>query len=269
MSTQETTPLWQARRIRCEFDELRFPSDGEAELSQDREWCEVVFRGRRRRIRFHDYHEVYAIRGLYERLFYEKLRCNSPQRVVRLLTSVLHDFKAAPDILRVLDVGAGNGMVGEELRAAGVPRLVGIDIIPEAREAARRDRPEVYDDYLIADLTALGEADEKRLRGAALNALACVAALGFGDIPAKAFLKALDLIETPGWLAFNIKEDFAHERDKSGFSATIRDLSRREVIQIQAYRRYCHRRAVNGRPLYYLAMVARKLKDLPDDLLAD
>ena len=40
--------------------------------------------------------------------------------------------------LRVLDVGAGNGMVGEELDRMGAKHIVGVDIIPEAAEAAQR-----------------------------------------------------------------------------------------------------------------------------------
>jgi hypothetical protein len=35
--------------------------------------------------------------------------------------------------------------MGEVLRRDGVARLVGVDIVPEARDAAYRDRPTVYD----------------------------------------------------------------------------------------------------------------------------
>ena len=35
---------------------------------------------------------------------------------------------------------AGNGMVGQELRAIGAEHIVGIDIIPEAATATARDR---------------------------------------------------------------------------------------------------------------------------------
>ena len=94
---------------------------------------------------------------------------------------------------------------------------MGIDIFQEAKEAAERDRPGVYDDYLVRDLTDLPEPDEERLRQRNFNCLVTVAALGFGDIPPAAFVKALDLIDTPGWIAFNIKEDFLCERDDTGF----------------------------------------------------
>ena len=53
---------------------IRFPSEGDAELSQDQEWCEVLLDEDWTRIRFHDYGDIYAVEGLYEHLFYERLR---------------------------------------------------------------------------------------------------------------------------------------------------------------------------------------------------
>jgi glycine betaine/choline ABC-type transport system substrate-binding protein len=43
--------------------------------------------------------------------------------------------------LRVLDIGAGNGMVGSELMGSGAQMYVGIDIIEETRTATERDQP--------------------------------------------------------------------------------------------------------------------------------
>lgn len=263
-------PVWPERlgRIGDNVGPIRFPgAEGDGTLDQDAEWCEVEIAGEMRRIRFHDYHEIYAIPGLYERLFYDRLACCSPCRVTTLLEELVNEAGETMKSLRVLDVGAGNGMVGDELHDRGSTEIVGIDIIPEAREAARRDRPNIYGDYHIADLTALDEPTEEAIRHRRLNAMTTVAALGFGDIPAPAFLKALDLIETPGWVAFTIKEDFLTGQETTGFSALIHDLTNRGIIRPEAYRRYQHRLGIDGQPLYYVAMVARKLIDVPDDLL--
>ncbi len=236
-------------------------------LDQDEEWCEVEIDGQWRRIRFHDYHDIYPVAGLYEMLFCNRLRCNSPQRVVGLMDDVLSDFPASPEDLRVLDIGAGNGMVGEQWRKLGASRVVGMDIIEEARDAADRDRPSVYDDYHIADLTDLDAALHSRLQDQQFNCLSVVAALGFGDIPPAAFITACNLIESPGWLAFNLKENFLDEHvDPTGFSGLIRRLRRDGIIQVQAYRRYCHRLSVSGQPLHYVAMVATKQTDIPLEL---
>jgi hypothetical protein len=236
-------------------------------LSQDEEWFEVLVDGRWQRRRLHDYHELYNIPGLYEALFNKTLKTSSPLRVVNLLTDVMADTPDRPEDLRVLDLGAGNGMVGHELQNYNVDLCVGADIIPEAKEATLRDRPWCYDDYFIADFTNLDAAVAERIRDYHLNSLACVAALGFGDIPAEAFLTAIDLLETPAYLAFNIKEDFVQERDTSGFADLIRELAQRDIIHMQAYRRYQHRISCTGEPLYYIAMVATKEREIPADML--
>lgn len=269
MSEITAEPVWRNRMksISCESRKIVFPDTNGDDISQDKEWCEVYLSGAPRRIRFHDYHRLYAIPGLYEQLFYERLKCSSPSRVARLLEDVLSDSESEMDDLRILDLGAGNGMVGDELHHRGSDMIVGVDIIEEAKEATLRDRPGIYDHYYVTDFTSLPDKVEQEIRGKRLNSLTTVAALGFGDIPSDAFLKALDMLETPGWLAFNIKEDFLDESDTSGFSKLIRFLSRERFIQPQAYRRYPHRLSITGEPLYYVAMVARKKADIPRELL--
>ncbi len=240
--------------------EVRFP---EARLTQDQEWCEVQLDGQWKRIRLHDYHELYNVPGLYESVFYRALKCNSPVRVVSLMQEVMSEQGIRAEDLRVLDVGAGNGMVGYTLHEADVRSVVGVDIIEEAKTATERDNPWCYEEYHVCDLTQMPVAAEQRIRDLHLNALTCVAALGFGDIPAPAFLKAVDLLDEPAVLAFNIKEAFVQEKDTSGFAELIRDLARDDVIRIEAYRRYRHRYSLANEPLHYIAMVATKQKEIP------
>ena len=243
--------------------ELLFPAVDEV-LDQDEEWCEVVVAGQRRRIRFHDYHELYEIPGLYEEVFCNRLRCESPAVITRLLGQELAESGADPAELRVLDVGAGNGMVGEKLRELGVGTVYGIDIIPEAARATERDRPGVYDEYLVADLTDLSPEERETLTGAELNTMTTVAALGFGDMPPLAFVEAYNLISTPGRVGFNIKEDFVSTRDPSGFSRLIRRMLDEQAMLPLAQERYTHRLSVQGNPLYYIAFVARKERDVSE-----
>jgi predicted TPR repeat methyltransferase len=254
-------------RVRQWNDRLRLPAHG-AHLSQDAEWCEIRENGQWRRLRFHDYHEIYERPGLYEYLFYELLECQSPRRVVGLLGEVREDFDLG-EPLRAIDLGAGNGLVGQELRAIGAVEVVGIDIIPEAREAAERDLPAVYDDYLVADLCAPDEKTRKRLRALRPNALTCVAALGFGDIPPAAYRNAANFVAPGGLLAFNIKEEFLDVRYTHGFSEMMRRMVNEGVVRLEATRRYRHRRSAAGDPIYYTAMVATKLKDIPESFLIE
>ncbi len=246
--------------------EIILPEGGQA-LDQDEEWCEILIDGRRRCIRFHDYHEIYDVPGLYEHLFYDKLQCQSPRMIAGLVGRVLGETGADPGELRVLDVGAGNGMVGEELRKLGVGAVYGIDIIEEAAAATRRDRPGVYAEYLVADLTDLTPQDRATLAGADLNTMTTVAALGFGDMPPEAFVEAYNLISTPGRLAFNIKEEFVHAHHPSGFARLIRRMLDEQAILPLAEERYRHRLSVRGEPLHYVAFVARKERDISADWL--
>ena len=261
--TLNAETVWKERLVEIDpsIDSIELP-DTRA-LSQDEEWCVVTVAGREQRIRFHDYAAIYAIPGLYERLFYDRLECSSPNRVSGLLGDVLRERGHRIDELRVLDLGAGNGMVGDELRRLGVGSIAGVDILPEAREAALRDRSDVYRDYWVSDLTKLDDDVRTEMASRRFNCLTTVATLGFGDIPPKAFATALSLVATPGWVAFNIKEDFLYEKDDSGFAKLVRELSRREVLRIEAYRRYQHRLAADGRALHYVAIVASKHKRIP------
>lgn len=226
---------------------------------QDAEWCEVEADGERRRLRFHDYAEIFSIPGLYERLFYDELECASPATVRGLLADVLDERSIAPSDLVVLDVGAGNGMVGEELSELGAGSIVGVDILEEAAAAAERDRPDVYDDYRVLDLTDPPLEDHAALSEAGFNCMTSVAALGFGDIPPAAFAQAFDYLDGGGLLAFTLKERFlASEDDESGFSRLIRRMQEQDLIETLVERRYRHRISVAGEPLHYVACVAEK-----------
>jgi SAM-dependent methyltransferase len=248
--------------------EIRFPACNGATVDQDEEWCEVLLDGHWRRIRFHDYHEVYAIPGLYEQIFYNELSCDSPRTVCSLLERQLDVAGADPADLRVLDVGAGNGMVGAELQKLGAGAVVGVDIIEEAEMAAERDRPGVYDAYYTVDLTAMPASVCRDLDDRRLNTLVTVAALGFGDIPPQAFAEAFNLISDEGWVAFNIKDRFLEERE-SAFARLIRRMLEEGVLSQRDETRYCHRLSVHGDPLHYIAIVAEKHGELPQGLVAE
>lgn len=240
--------------------QVRLPTPSGDGPDQDAEWCEVITEeGEPRRLRFHDYAEIFSIPGLYERLFADELECTSPETVCSLLDGVLGDRGQDPEHLTVLDVGAGNGMVGEELAELGAGTIVGVDILPEAAEAAARDRPEVYDDYHVVDLTNPDPADHEALSERNFNCLTTVAALGFGDIPPEAFRQAFDYLDTGGLLAFTIKERFTQRHaDESGFSRLLRELHAQERVETLVEHRYRHRYSAGGDPLHYIAYVAEK-----------
>ncbi len=246
---------------------IQFPQAGGHKLDQDESFFYLTEGSNRRKIRFHDYNEIYKIPGLYEQLFYERLKCKSPVKVSEILKSSVSQSQMNFTELRVLDLGAGNGIMGEELKKYGVSRLVGADIISEAYDAVGRDRPDVYDDYIVADFCNLTEEQRENLKSWSFDCLVSVAALGFGDIPTKAFTEAFNIIQSEGWVAFNVKETFLDSSDTTGFSATIRELIFSEYLDIYHLERYRHRFSIEGEPLYYFAIAGRKNADIPADFL--
>jgi SAM-dependent methyltransferase len=243
---------------------ISFPLTEPGALDQDEAFFHLFEDGVERRLRFHDYGPIYQRPGLYEQLFYQRLQCASPTKAVDVLGKVLTDNRVEISSLRVLDLGAGNGMMGELLNAA---RVVGVDILEEAKQACDRDRPHAYDAYYVADLTSPDPKVEAQLKMWQFDCLSCIAALGYGDIPVPAFANAMNLVQDQGWLVFNIKEDFMRSGDRTGFSRLIDALMRLGVLEIHHLERYRHRVSIDGRPLFYFVVVARKVADVAPDVV--
>ncbi|MEJ2870321.1 methyltransferase domain-containing protein [Actinomycetospora sp. OC33-EN08] len=228
-------------------------------FSQDDEWCVVAQPdGTWSEFRFHDYHRIFDVPGLYEKIFYDVLGCDTPRFMADLFADALAGTREDPAAVRVLDLGAGNGIMAEELAAVGVPHAVGVDILPEAQAAAERDRPGLYAHYLVADLTALDPTESRRLADHRLTALSVVAALGFGDIPPAAFRTAYDHVADGGWVVLTIKDAFLAEDDTSGFATMISDGLSSGALEVVRRERFRHRLATDASPLVYEGIVARK-----------
>lgn len=243
---------------------IQFPRVDVNQLSQPETYFYLIDKdGKKSKIKFHDYDKIYSIPGLYEQLFYDRLKCASPIKVTNILKTAVDQSDEDFYGLRVLDLGAGNGMVGEALVKYGVSRLIGVDIIPEAKQAMERDRPQFYDAYYISDFCLIEPETRDEFETWSLDCLVTVAALGFGDIPPRAFMNAFNIINQKGWIGFNIKETFLDESDQTGFSRMIRDLILSEYIDIHHLERYRHRLSINGQPLYYFALAGKKNADIP------
>lgn len=248
---------------------IKFSPTEASSLDQNEVYFFVEENGRNYKFRFHDYDEIYSRAGLYEQIFYERLKCSSPQKVGENLKKSLDANRQPMTEMRIMDLGAGNGVMGEVLRKYGVSRLIGADIIPEAKDAAYRDRPGVYDEYYVEDLCALSPETRSELEDWSIDCLTSVAALGFDDIPVKAFWEAMNFVQDGGWVAFNIKETFLDNTDNSGFSRFIRELIFSEYLDIHHLERYRHRLSIDGAPLYYFSLVVQKMADIPESVLLE
>lgn len=209
--------------------------------------------GRRERMRLHEYDRVYAVPGLYEEVVQRRLRCASPALIAEAVTAEAED----PAGLRVFDLGAGNGVVGEELRARGAGTLVGLDNIDEARAGAERDRPGLYTEYLVGDL-----ADHPRVAGAIdehrLNCLVAVGALGMGHISAASFQAAWARFPDGAILGVTLPEQLAAP-GASDFGDLLETETSGGRLAVVAQQRYRHRLLMDGSEVLYTAIVGRKL----------
>jgi SAM-dependent methyltransferase len=208
----------------------------------------VLAGGRTERLRLHDYERVYAVPGLYEEVVQRRLGCRGPDHMADLLAAAATGIGRPPRSLRVLDAGAGNGVSGAALAARGMTPVVGLDILPAARAAALRDRPGLYGAYLAADLCALSAADERIIRAAAPDTLACVGSVGGGHLPPAAVAAALELIAPQALVAYGY--DFTLGDDP--LQALLAPAGR-ELVRERGF----HRRTVTGGERHWEAVVVR------------
>ena len=229
--------------------EIRFPPQPRGDAAG--EFFELVTspggRNRIERLRVQDYERLFGVPGLYEEVVQRRLGCRTPDRMAALLAGAAARIGWEPAAVRILDAGAGNGVSGEALAAQGMRPVVGLDILPAARDAALRDRPGVYDAYLVADLCALTPAERQVIRDAAPNALACVGSVGRGHLPAEAVAAALELLAPDALVTYAFDVELGAD--------PLHDLLR-DAEQL-ARERALHRRTVTGGERHWEAVVVR------------
>ena len=94
-------------------------------------------------------------------------------------------------------------MVGEELRARGVTVVAGADGVPEARDAAHRDRPGLYAHYLVGERLDVDEV-RQLVRDEGLTALVAAGAVGEGHVPVDALAQLWDAFPPGSFLALTL-----------------------------------------------------------------
>ncbi|TCK22247.1 hypothetical protein [Pseudonocardia endophytica] len=202
------------------------------------------------RIVLHDYASVYAVPGLYEDVVQRQLECTSPATVAAALADAAGERVTG---LRAFDLGAGNGVVGEELTARGVTVVVGADGIPEARDAAHRDRPGLYRHYLVGERI---DSDEVRrlVADEALNALVAAGAVGQGHVPVDTLGELWDAFGSGSFLALTVSD----VDGRSDVADVEGMLARRATTRTVLQRRFRHRVSMAGTELFYAVLVAVK-----------
>jgi hypothetical protein len=218
--------------------------------------------GRTEELRLHDYERLYALPGVYEQIVHERLRCRSPQVFATMLGAAVDRVGWARGDVRVIDVAAGNGMSGEALVAEQLRPVLGTDIVPAARAAALRDRPDVYEAYWILDLQELSVEQRDAVFQLRANALNCVAPVGDqpNQLPAKALVAASGLL-TPDAVVAYLHDPASGVPDPVTHELWTAELGASVTADVLERRRYVHRLTVNGSPYEADAVVWRVRRD--------
>ncbi len=85
---------------------IQFPKAESSHLDQNETYFYLQHDGGQRKIRFHDYNEIYQVPGLYEQIFYDRLKCTSPEKVTSILEAAVRQSQDNLSELRILDLGA-------------------------------------------------------------------------------------------------------------------------------------------------------------------
>jgi predicted TPR repeat methyltransferase len=214
----------------------------------------VVWRdadGRAVRTGLHDYAALYAVPGLYEAVYFERLGGRAPAVLAERLAAVVPD----PAAVTVLDVGAGTGAVGGELWARGFRRIFATDLEPASVEAIERDRGELHAGARVCDLVTPSDDDRAWLRSVAPDVVTVAGAVGFGHLPVAAFATLTDLLAPGGVLALTVARDHEDAAELAGHAALFHGPRFRELARADDR----HRETADGGSLELTALVLERV----------
>ncbi len=214
------------------------------------------------KIMLHDYQAIYCTPGLYEHVLINKLQCQSPEIISAELVEAVKQAGENVAELRILEIGAGVGLVGQALHQQGVGAVYGLDILEEAAELANRNYPHAFEHYFVENICYLADETQAILQAAKPNALVVISALNITHLPSEAFSCAFNMIALNGWVAFNLNQLFLQENETTGYAKFIQTLIADGILELFVNRPYQHRLYVNGEPLNYVMIIARKRKNI-------
>ncbi|CAH3029344.1 unnamed protein product [Porites evermanni] len=131
--------------------------------------------------------------------------------------------RKSKDDLKIIDVGAGTGLIGIELQKLGYSNLHALDISPEMlKEAKKRN--------ISKRFFCVGLSDQQisEIQTGEFDALICAGTLLTGHIRAAAFEEMVRMVKHGGVICFNIRDNQLVD-----YQAKIRELekaARWEVI---------------------------------------
>ena len=202
----------------------------------------------------HDYAALYQVPGLYEATYLVRLGGRAPHLLIKTLAEVVPRRERA--VLQVLDVGAGTGVVGEQLTAVGFRRIAGTDVEPASEWAVLRDRAELYQDLRTIDLTGLSEDDLRWLRTVAPQVVTVAGAVGFGHLQVDAFAALTRMLPVGGLLALTVAHGFEHDPELADHATLLLG----PAYRLRTRRDGLHRQTAEGARLDVVALILERTR---------
>lgn len=203
-------------------------------------------------IRYWDYDTLYSIPRLYEKITVGLLKSTTHVHTPKIFERIFREKGSSS--IKILDYAAGVGLVGEQLRQAFEPSpsvLVGMDVSVNAKKATLRDRPKIYDNYLVGDLANPDLDTIRQLKKHNFNCIFCLSAVGTGDAGIDCFREFLNLLPQGGWIVFNVRDEPAEDQP-----AIIDYLKLHTTFHHQ--QSYFHRHSLSGKDIFFQSIVVRK-----------
>ncbi len=158
----------------------------------------------------------------YDATFAEAYQYVSPQAVASA-------FVSAGGTGRVLDVGAGTGLVGEALAALKVDHVDGTDIAPEMlAEAALKD---IYDRLFEGDVLATLDAEDETYDG-----IVSAGTFTHGHVGPDALDELLRVAKSGAWLVLSVHtEHFTAQGFDTKLTALTNQISNLSTAEFRLY----------------------------------
>ena len=129
----------------------------------------------------------------------EELGFRAPRAGAELLAKYVGDKGA-----KVLDAGAGTGMVGQELNSRGFARITALDMSPGMLASAKEKG--VYEDLMVGEL-----GKPLPFETGAFAGTTCVGVLTYGHAPPESLDELVRVTKTGGPVVFSMRTDFYTE----------------------------------------------------------
>ena len=146
--------------------------------------------------------------GEYDRDLEEDFAWNAPQVAARFFSRMV------PAEGRILDAGAGTGLVGLELHRLGYRNLVAMDLSSGMLQEARNKQ--VYSEFhqMVLGETLGFQSDH-------FDAVISVGVFTLGHAPTNSFDELIRVTKPGGYIVFSLRTDFYEE---GGFKGKLADL---------------------------------------------